>query len=89
MVLEKTKGQPVVIFIDEIDNVLSLSFDTNDLFAVIRACYNKRADNPDYERLNFALFGVATPAKLMRDTSRTPFNIGKAIRLDAVGVDAG
>ncbi|MEL7357876.1 MAG: AAA-like domain-containing protein, partial [Cyanobacteria bacterium J06560_6] len=81
VVLAKTAEQPVVIFIDEIDNVLSLSFDTTDLFAVIRNCYNKRADNPDYERLNFSLFGVATPAKLMRDTSRTPFNIGKAIRL--------
>ena len=41
VVLEKTKGQSVVIFIDEIDNVLSLSFDTNDLFAVIRACYKE------------------------------------------------
>ena len=81
VVLVETREESVVVFIDEIDNVLSLSFDTTDLFAVIRSCYNERADNVEYARLNFSLLGVATPAQLMRDTSRTPFNIGKAIRL--------
>ncbi|MEL7357878.1 MAG: AAA-like domain-containing protein [Cyanobacteria bacterium J06560_6] len=81
VVLVETREESVVIFIDEIDNVLSLSFDTTDLFAVIRSCYNERADNVEYARLNFSLLGVATPAQLMRNTSRTPFNIGKAIRL--------
>jgi len=74
-------SQPIVIFIDEIDSVLSLTFPTDDFFAFIRACYNKRVDNPDYNRLTFALLGVATPSDLMRDKTRTPFNIGRAITL--------
>ncbi|MEO1387917.1 MAG: AAA-like domain-containing protein [Cyanobacteria bacterium J06634_6] len=87
VVLPKTAEQPVVIFIDEIDSVLSLSFDTNDLFAVIRNFYNKRVDNSEYKRLNFALFGVTTPAKLVRNTSRTPFNIGEAIQLTPLSLE--
>ncbi|WP_016949132.1 AAA-like domain-containing protein [Anabaena sp. PCC 7108] len=72
---------PIVIFIDEIDSVLSLKFSTDDFFALIRACYNRRAEQPEYQRLTFALFGVATPADLISDATRTPFNVGKAIEL--------
>jgi WD40 repeat protein len=72
---------PIVIFIDEIDSVLSLKFATDDFFALIRACYNRRAEQPEYSRLSFALFGVATPRDLITDTTRTPFNIGQAIEL--------
>ncbi|MBD2627138.1 AAA-like domain-containing protein [Trichormus variabilis] len=74
-------SSPIVIFIDEIDSVLSLNFSTDDFFALIRACYNRRAEQPEYRRLTFALFGVATPADLISDTTRTPFNVGKAIEL--------
>jgi WD40 repeat protein len=80
-VILKEVGQNIVIFIDEIDNVLSLDFKSDDFFAFIRACYNKRADYPDYQRLTFALLGVATPSDLIADPTRTPFNIGKAIEL--------
>jgi WD40 repeat protein len=73
--------EPIVIFIDEIDSVLSLNFSTDDFFALIRACYNRRADNHNYGRLAFSLLGVATPADLIYDGSRTPFNIGKGIEL--------
>ena len=71
----------VAILIDEIDAVLGLDFPADDFFAWIRACYNKRANQPKYQRLTFALFGVASPSDLMRDKQRTPFNIGKAIDL--------
>jgi WD40 repeat protein len=74
-------SQNIVIFIDEIDSVLSLPFAVDDFFAWIRACYNKRTEQPAYQRLTFALLGVATPSDLIRDKSRTPFNIGKAITL--------
>lgn len=72
---------PIVIFLDEIDSVLSLDFSINDFFALIRFCYNQRSLNPKYERLTFALFGVATPSVLIDDYRRTPFNIGQAIQL--------
>ncbi|MBW4595771.1 MAG: AAA-like domain-containing protein [Brasilonema angustatum HA4187-MV1] len=71
----------IVIFIDEIDSVLSLKFPTDDFFAFIRACHNLRPDNPEYNRLSFCLLGVASPSNLIEDKQRTPFNIGKAISL--------
>ena len=71
----------IVIFIDEIDSVLGLKFPIDDFFAWIRACYNKRAEYSAYRRLTFALLGVATPAALIADKNRTPFNIGRAIQL--------
>ncbi|HBB34025.1 MAG TPA: hypothetical protein DDZ80_22650 [Cyanobacteria bacterium UBA8803] len=73
--------QKIIIFVDEIDSILSLKFNIDDFFAVIRDCYNKRADNPDYRRLAFALIGVATPSDLIADKRRTPFNIGRAIEM--------
>jgi WD40 repeat protein len=81
-VVLKQISVPIVIFVDEIDSVLSLDFDTDDFFALIRSCYEKRTVNPDYERLTFTLIGVATPSDLMQNRLRTPFNIGCAIKLD-------
>ncbi|XQQ07697.1 MAG: AAA-like domain-containing protein [Leptolyngbya sp. IPPAS B-1204] len=80
-VLLASIDENIVIFIDEIDSVLSLQFPFDDFFACIRFCYNKRADEPDYERLTFCLLGVATPSDLIQDKRRTPFNIGQAIEL--------
>jgi WD40 repeat protein len=73
--------EPIVIFIDEIDSVLSLNFSTDDFFALIRACYSARTQKPIYQRLTFALLGVANPSDLIKDKNRTPFNIGYAIDL--------
>ncbi|AOX00942.1 hypothetical protein BJP34_17135 [Moorena producens PAL-8-15-08-1] len=73
-------AEPIVIFIDEIDSVLQLAF-KDDFFALIRACYNKRAENYAYNRISFVLLGVATPGDLIADKDRTPFNIGRAVEL--------
>ena len=80
VVLTQIKGQ-VVIFIDEIDTTLSLPF-SDDFFAAIRAIYNGRARTPEFRRLTFVLFGVATPSDLIKDRTRAPFNIGEGIDLD-------
>ncbi|WP_442949262.1 AAA-like domain-containing protein, partial [Nostoc sp.] len=80
-ILLKTITEKIVIFIDEIDSVLSLSFNFDDFFAVIRDCYNRRADHPEYNHLTFALIGVSTPSDLIQDKRRTPFNIGQGIDL--------
>ncbi|MEG4283699.1 AAA-like domain-containing protein [Microcoleus sp. A006_D1] len=74
-------SQNIVIFIDEIDSVLSFKESLDDFFALIRSCYNKRAHKSEYQRLTFALLGVATPSDLISDATRTPFNIGRAIEL--------
>ncbi|MGF1939000.1 MAG: AAA-like domain-containing protein [Nostoc sp. ChiQUE02] len=75
------KAKRIFIFIDEIDSLLSLNFPINDFFAWIRQCYNLRPHNSNFERLGFALFGVASPSDLIADKRRTPFNLGKAIEL--------
>ena len=81
VLLERCPG-PVVVFIDEIDAVRSLSFSTDEFFAGIREMYNRRAQDPELLRLAFCLLGVATPSDLIRDTRTTPFNIGRRIELN-------
>ncbi|MEM9276572.1 MAG: AAA-like domain-containing protein, partial [Cyanobacteria bacterium P01_F01_bin.143] len=72
----------LVVFIDEIDSVLGLNFSVKDFFSLIRFCYNQRSLNPEYRRLTFAFFGVATPSNLITDIQTTPFNIGQPIQLE-------
>lgn len=71
----------IVIFVDEIDRVLSHDFSLDDFFALIRYCYEQRDIQLCYQRLTFALLGVATPTDLIRNKTETPFNIGQAIPL--------
>ncbi|MBW4618855.1 MAG: AAA family ATPase [Cyanosarcina radialis HA8281-LM2] len=80
IVLREISGK-IVIFIDEIDSTLGLNANMDDFFAAIRACYNYRAENPEYKRLTFVLLGVASPSSLVQDKNCTPFNIGTAIAL--------
>ncbi|WJW70252.1 AAA-like domain-containing protein (plasmid) [Candidatus Chlorohelix allophototropha] len=78
-VLLREVATPIVIFVDEIDTTLSLTF-TDDFFASLRYFYQARVRLPEFQRLTFVLVGVATPGDLIRDPARTPFNIGQ--RLD-------
>lgn len=80
-VLLQQIDQNIVIFVDEIDSVLALKFPADDFFALIRSCYDQRSEKPEFRRLSFALLGVTTPAELISDKQRTPFNIGRAIEL--------
>jgi WD40 repeat protein len=73
---------PLVVFIDEIDAVRSLPFSTDEFFAAVRECYNRRTADPALRRLTFCLLGVASPSDLIRDTRTTPFNIGLRVELD-------
>lgn len=81
VLLVKCPGEKIFIFIDEIDKVLSLKFSLDDFFSVIRFFYNQRAENPAFNRITFALFGVATPSDLIREKTQTSFNIGQPIEL--------
>jgi Tol biopolymer transport system component len=81
LLLVQFPQQQLFIFIDEVDSLLGLSFSIDDFFALIRFCYNQRAINPEYQRITFAIFGVATPSDLIRDRTKTPFNIGQAVEL--------
>jgi WD40 repeat protein len=73
--------KPIVIFIDEIDRILSQDFSLDDFFSLIRYFYNGRVDESKFRHLTFALLGVATPSDLIQDKTQAPFNIGKAIEL--------
>ncbi|MBT4458674.1 MAG: hypothetical protein HOC56_10420 [Anaerolineae bacterium] len=70
--------EKIVIFVDEIDSTLKLDF-TDDFFAAIRAAYNARSTDRAYDRLTFVLLGVARPADLIKDRTRTPYNIGTSV----------
>ena len=84
----------IVIFLDEIDSLIKLEF-KEDFLACILNCYNQRADKKKYQRLTFALLGVATPSDLIQMNGSRPFNIGKAIELqgfklpEALGLTSG
>jgi hypothetical protein len=80
-ILLKYVESNIVIFIDEIDSIISLQFKIDDFFALIRCFYNRRVDNVEYNRLTFVLLGVATPSDLIQDKTRTPFNIGYGVEL--------
>ena len=80
-ILLKYVESNIVIFIDEIDSIISLEFKIDDFFALIRSFYNRRVDNTEYNRLSFVLLGVATPSDLIQDKTRTPFNIGYGVEL--------
>ena len=70
----------IVVFLDEIDSLLSLDF-SDDVFTTLRSLYNARAVNAGLERLSFVLLGVASASEFIKDKTRTPFNIGVSITL--------
>ncbi|MDM8558849.1 AAA-like domain-containing protein [Candidatus Parabeggiatoa sp. HSG14] len=72
------RSENIIIFVDESDGIRRFG---QDFFALIRACYNRRSDNSAYNRLTFAILGVASPGDLIADRKLTPFNIGVAIEL--------
>ncbi|MEO1520672.1 MAG: AAA-like domain-containing protein [Cyanobacteria bacterium J06633_2] len=86
-ILRQLPGDRIFIFFDEIDSVRSLPFSVDDFFSYIRFCYNQRAEYEEYQRLTWAIFGVASPSDLIADTRRTPFNIGRAITLSGFSYD--
>ncbi len=77
-VLLKKVSQHIVIFIDESDAIDRFG---EDFFALVRSFYEKRPNQPEFNRLSFGILGVASPEDLIRDKKHTPFNVGKAIDL--------
>jgi len=71
----------LVVFVDEIDVTRSLPFSADEFFTAVRECYNRRTQDPLYERLTFCLIGVASPSDLIRVSEMSPFNIGHRIEL--------
>lgn len=80
-ILLGTTQDRFVIFVDEIDSTRSLPFNTDEFFAGVRECFNRRVQEPEFERLTFCFLGVAVPSDLIHDARTTPFNIGDRIYL--------
>ncbi len=74
-------GCPVVVLVDEVDAVRSLSFSADAFFAGIRQCWNARSTEAQLKSLTFCLLGAALPGDLIRDARTTPFNMGRRIEL--------
>ena len=72
MLLVRVKHKRIFILIDKIHSLLSLKFPIDDFFVWIHHCYNQRSYNSEYERLDIALFGVASSCDLIADKYRTP-----------------
>ncbi|MBU7585514.1 MAG: AAA-like domain-containing protein [Nostoc sp. TH1S01] len=81
VLLREVQNNRIFIFIDNINSLLSLKFPVKDFFIWMHYCYEQQAHNPSFQRLGFAIFGVASPSNLIADRHRTPFNIGQAIKL--------
>ncbi|MYJ95550.1 MAG: hypothetical protein F4053_08205, partial [Proteobacteria bacterium] len=72
--------EPVSVFLDEIERAIGLPF-AKELFGGIRSCYSGRTTEPELERLNFVVLGVAAPPQLCPDTTISPFVEGLRIEL--------
>jgi WD40 repeat protein len=70
----------VVVFVDEIEATLKLSY-TDDFFTALRTIYNQRSQVAAYKRVTFCLLGNATPNELMKDRRTTPYNVGRVVEL--------
>ncbi len=77
----------LVVFVDEIDVVLSLPFPTDEFFAAIRELYNRRTTDPAAGHVTFCLLGAAAPTDLISDARITPFNVGARIELTDFTID--
>jgi AAA domain-containing protein len=80
----------LVIFVDEVEAARALPFSIDEFFAAIRECYNRRTQDPMFDRLTFCLLGTVRLSDLIRDSRTTAFNIGRRIDLsDADNPDPG
>jgi AAA-like domain/Cache domain len=72
---------PIVIFVEEIDRLLSLKFGMDDFFGLVRSLFEDRPTKLDYNRLTFSFLGVATPTDLIQSHNTSAFNIGYAVEM--------
>ncbi len=70
----------VVIFVDEIQCVAERPF-AGHVLASIRAAWNSRVTEPDFQRLTFVMAGECDPVSLVPDPEESPFPVSQEIRL--------
>lgn len=75
----------IIIILDEIDALIDTAY-SDEIFAQIRSVYFNRVNYRAFERLTFMLSGVAEPSTLIKDRTKSPFNIGEKIYLNDFAV---
>ncbi|MGA1357894.1 MAG: AAA-like domain-containing protein, partial [Prochlorothrix sp.] len=83
VVLREVPG-PIVIFVEEIDQLLSLPFGMGDFFGLVRSWFEERASKPAFRRLTVSFLGVATPMDLIN--SSFPFNVATGVEMEGFTV---
>ncbi len=79
--LEQVDPRRLIIFVDEIDALLSANF-REQFFSKVRTFFNNRAIDRLFSRVQFILVGSAHPSSLITDPKRSPFNVGIEVMLD-------
>ena len=79
VVLQET-DKPVVIFFDRIEATIGEPL-AQDLLSAMRACFDSRANDIEFHRLSFAMFGSASPAEIVKNVQGSVFEISRWIQL--------
>ena len=79
IVLEETDGQ-VVVCLDRVEATMDQPL-AQDLFSVVRSCYDARATQVDFQRLSFVLAGSAAQNEVVRNVQGSVFEVSRGIQL--------
>ncbi len=80
-VFEKDE-EPLLICFDEIDRVFTFPA-RHDFFASVRAFYNRGAIDPSWKKVRWLLGTSSEPSFFIDDLTKSPFNIGLRVELNA------
>jgi len=72
---------PLTVFLDAVDAVTILPFDTDAFFAAVGKCHLGRAGEPTLDRLAFCLLGSEHPAASASGTRTSSFSLGRRVDL--------
>jgi len=73
-------GAPVLLCLDEVDNVFAHSYRDN-FFGMLRGWHNRRATRNLWNQFNLLIAHSTEPALFIKDLNQSPFNVGTIIRL--------
>lgn len=84
-ILELTEKKHLILIIDEIDELIDITFNTDSLLNYIRSCHQNYQPNAfnssQINRITFCLIGTGTPNDFIKDKYRRSFNVGEKIEL--------
>lgn len=72
--------RPIVIMVDRVEAVVQQR-GAGDAFDAVRACFDARATEPEYQRLAFALLGASGAATLLGRRRDSVFGVSAAVAL--------